>query len=913
MAKKKSILFSAIALSTLVLGAGAGLTSCGPTEEPLSYRWEGSADNTSSKVELDLDPSLVVSAKDSTYFAPYVVDLNDDGSYRFISSGGDTLMESGESAKLLAYWVPENFTLFASARNAADGSPVNGVVSADGTVTAPSVSEKTDLIITLSAVSNEPIVNPVNGGEPVVRHLKEEVNLTVVPSGSIARDMDAVYRVLTETERNQLTAQLETYAMEHGLTGIRFQSNGGQALYRDRFSTPVLEADNYIPSYGWGTNQYGTINAPLDAETNEAYKMYYHSIMSPNSELGTINYLDSDQAAVNTLYAYIASSFWGYNLNEDYTNTEHSNVLARAEPEAVNPDEEGIATKWKVKVWVGGDAIDEEHGVLPGLNFRTNSEKYSQFDNRPITLEDYVTPIKLMATGAIGWYRGDEAANSNQGKTKLVGFTEYYNATAEATSLGTNEDFLSKVGVELNHEDNSITFEFEQGFDQDFAKYYLDALWANPMNEEFMAAIGDGNAIAGAKVYGTSPEGENPADTTLSVGPYMLEKYTPQVEVVFKKNDTWPVKLSTDAYGRTMYQIPGFYMRVDSALLSDQEEAMKQFEAGYTDSVTIATDTQYEKYATDPRLRTVLPDGTFGTTFNRMDKALWDSYFGPGGNWYQAFNPDGVLTANKQVNPVLSNDNYFKALNLGFDRAAYAEAEHDGIYYEYFQPGQKVNPVTDVYYNDTEEHKAAMKEVYGDAFDDPANSPQFAVQYMQDAIIEELDAGHLDLGEAGSPTNFGFTSSIISSDNYFRILNYYNEYIGNVFNEAVSSYVDGSGNNPLLSNGQPLVSFTISPDEYSADASGQNALLGDVWAGVSNSQSVFSISGNTLDSIDYLDILSCNKIAGFELSFAVDTNVPSAYLEWDDKYWSFESLWWAASGGGVTIDENGRGSSSAAA
>ena len=912
MAKKKSILFSAIALSTLVLGAGAGLTSCGPTEEPLSYKWEGSADTTSSKVELDLDPSLVVSAKDSKYFAPYVVDVNSDGSYRFISSGGDTLMESGESAKLLAYWVPENFTLFASVRNAEDGSPVNGVVSADGTVTAPSVTEKTDLIITLSAVSNEAIVNPVGGGEATVRHLKEEVNLTVVPSGTIARNMDAEYRVLSETERNQMTAELETYAMEHGLTGIRFQSNGGQAVYRERFTTPLLEADNYIPTYGWGTTQYGQITEPLAAETNEAYKMYYHSILSPNSELGTINYLDSDQAAVSDLYSYMSSSFWGKTLNEDYTETEDVGVLSRAEPEAVNPDEDGIATKWKVKVWVGGETDDEEHGVLSGLNFRTSSEKYSEFDNRAITLEDYVTPIKLLATGAIGWYRGDESATSSQGKTKLVGFSKYYQDTANATTIGTTEDFLSKVGVVLNHEDNSITFEFEQGFDQDFAKYYLDQLWANPMCEDFISAVGDGDVIEGAKVYGTSPEGETPADTSLSVGPYMLEKYTPQVEIAFKKNDTWPTKLSTDNHGRTLYQIPGFYMRVDTALLNDREEAMKQFEAGYTDSVSISTDTQYEKYATDPRLKTTLPDGTFGTTFNRMDKALWDSYFGPGGVWYEEMNPDGSLTADKEVNPILSNDNYFKALNLGFDREAYAEAEHDGIYYEYFQPGQKVNPVTNTFYNDTEEHKAAMKEVYGDAFDDPANSPEFAVQYMQDAVIEELDAGHIDLGTTDKPTDFGFTSSILASDNYYRIINYYNEYIGNVFSEAVNSYVDSDGNNPLLSGGQPLVSFTITPEEYSADGSGQNALLGDVWSGVSNSQSVFSISGNSLDSIDYVDILSCNKIAGFELSFAVDTNIPSEYLEWDGKYWSFEALWWAASGGGVTIDENGRGSSSAA-
>lgn len=906
MKNKKIRLLSAVALCGLMVGGVSGLTSCGGEETSgLSFKWAGSADNTTSKVELSLPEELIVSALDTKYFNPYLVNLNSDGTYTYVSSGGDALMESGDTASLLAYWVPDGFKLYASARNAEDGSPVTGVVAADGTVTAPSVSTKTEYIITLSAVSEG---NLVNGEE--VKHLKADLSLTVVPSGSIARGEDAAYLVLTEEERNQITASMETYAMEHGLTGIKFTSNGSTAIYNERFQTPLLNADNYIPDYGWGTTQYGTISAPLEAETNEAYKMYYHSLLSPNSELGTINYMNSDQAAVSDLYSYIASSLFGKALNEDYTATEDTFVLARENPEPLNLDEDGNATRWKVKVWVGGDADDEAKGVKAGLNFRTNSTSAAAFDQRPITLDDYVTPIKLMATGAIGWYRGDEAANSNQGKSKLVGFSEYYEASAELEEVEDNATFLSKVpGVEIDPTDNSIIFEFEQGFDETFARYFLDQMWCNPVCEEFVASIdpnGEGNVIQGAKVYGTSPAGKTPADTILSVGPYYLEVYTPQQEVAFKRNETWP--FDVDSYGRDLYQIEGFYMRVDSALLTDQEESMKQFEAGYTDSVSITTDTQYEKYANDPRKRTVLPNGTFGTTFNRMDKALWEHYFGEGGLWYEMMNPDGSLTANKVVNPILSNDNYFKALNLGFDREAFAEAEHDGIYYEYFQPNQKVNPTTNTFYNDTQEHKDAVKAVYGNAFDDPGNTHSYAVQFMQDAIIEELDAGHVDLGTVASPTNYGFSTSILSSQYYYRISNYFNEYYGLVFNEAVNSYVDADGNNPLVESGSPLVSFSITNNEYSADASGQNGLLSSVWSGVSDSQSVFSITGNSGDSIDYLDILSCNKAAGFELSFAVDTNIPSAYLEWDGKYWSYESLWWACSGGGVTIDDAGRGS-----
>lgn len=906
MKKTKVRIFSAVTLAALVLGGASGLTSCDEETgvNTLTYKWAGSEDTTSSKVELSLPESLVVSAKDTTYFNPYIVDLNSDGTYRFISSGGDALMESGEQGNLLAYWVPEGFTLYASARRADDGSPVTGIVASDGTITAPTVTERTDLIITLSAKSNDNLVN----GE-AQKNVKASVNLTVVPTGSIARNKDASYLVLSEEERNQITAEMETFGMEHGLTGIRYQTNGSSAIYRDRFSTPLLAANNYIPAYGWGTVQYGTISEPLEAESTEAYKMYYHSLLSTSGDLGTVNYLDSDQAAVSDLYSYMSASLWQYHLNEDYTATEQVGMLARGEPEPVNVDPEtGLATKWKVKVWVGGETDDEARGVKAGLTFRS-ADSSSEYDGRVITLRDYLTPIKLMATGAVGWYRGDEAATATQGKTKLVGFSEFYQDTANAETVPTDEEFLDKVHVTLDETDNSITYEFEDGFDQTFAKYYLDQLWCNPMCEDFVGSLADGDVIEGAKLYGTSPAGKTPADTVLSVGPYMIEKYQTGSEVVFKKNDQWP--FTTDKYGRTLYQIEGFHMRVDSALNTDREESMKQFEGGYTDSVSISTDTQWEKYGNDPRLKTVLPDGTFGLTFNRMDKALWDQYFGEGGIWYQAMNPDGSLTANKSVNPVLSNDNYFKALNLGFDREAFADAEHDQVTYEYFQPNQKVNPETNTFYNDTEEHEAAMHEVYGDSFDNISSAPSKAVQYMQDAIIEELDAGHVDLGTVSDPTNFGFSMSIMSTDNYYRQVNYWNEYLGNVFNEAVTSYVSNDGTNPLVEGGSPLVKFQVTQKEYSTDASGQNSLLSDVWAGVSDCQGVFSITGNSLDSIDYLDILSCNKIGGFELSFAVDTNVPSAYLEWDGQYWSYESLWWATAGSGVTIDENGRGSSQA--
>lgn len=934
MNRKKFNFLSFAALAALILGGVSGLVSCDgggtPTPDPdptpsdpvdENFKevslpvWQGSEDPAESKVQLSLASELVVSADDPTYFSPYIVRVV-NGEVSFISSGGDALLESGETASLMAYGVPSGFTLFASARNASTGASMSGVVAADGSILAPAVSVKTDIVITLSARNDAYTFKSGSQTATGTKFLKKTINLTVVPSGTIARNKSVNYRVLSEQDRNKITGKMEEYALHHGLTGVHFTSNGGQALYSTRVSSPLLNNDSYLASYGFGTSQYGTITAPMDAthEPNTDWAYYNHSLLSPASELGTINYIDSDQAAVSNLYGYISSSFWGVTLNEDYTGTELSNVLARGAPEPVNADEDGIATKWKVKVWVGGDVDDEARGVKAGLNYRTGSSVNSSFDNRPIALEDYITPVKLMATGAIGWYRGEEAAESKQAKTRLVGFSDYFNATSDAevtTEVDSNATFLSKVsGLTMDASDNSITYEFEDGFDINFARYYLGQLWTNPICEDFVRTIGNGNVIDGAKIYGTSSStGLTPADTILSVGPYYLEKYTTQTEVVFKRNDSWP--LNKDHYDRTLYQVEGYHMRVDSALANDSEEAMRMFEGGYTDSVTLNSDAQFEKYGNDPRLKTILPDGYFGTTFNRMDKALWDSYFGEGGLWYYASGNselEGALTEGVEVNPFLQNDNYYKALDLGIDRAEYAEAERDFVVYEYFQPGQQVDPTTDAFYNDTDEHKAAIEAVYGDAFDDPSDTADAAAEYMLDALIEELDAGHLELGTGEVPTDFGFTTEVLQSEHYERIGTYQNEFYGRVLSRAINSYRDEDGNNPLLDGEKPRVTFTVTQNSHAYSGAGQNELLFSIWSGAAQSQSVFSISGNDQDSIDYLDILTCNQAAGFELAFAVDTNVPSGVLEYDGMYWSFESLWHATAGTGAIIDADGRGS-----
>ena len=893
-----------IALSALFLCGGlvlgSGLTSCGPTEEDLSKKQlvvENEGD-----IDLSLPSHLVVNSVDSTYFSPYVVET-DGSSVSPLSSGGDTLMTSGSTAALYAYHVPEGYTLSAKV----DGDAVT--LDANGTITANEVSEKTDAVITLFAESPEAILDTgtVDGdGNEVLAHrvLKKTVNVSVIPQSQLASNSVYQYAsTLDVRERSEVTSQLERYALKNGLTGISLSDNGGYAVYNERVHSPLLDSDSYLPGYGFGTFMYGSLSEPLSGEQTADYQMYYHSQIDPSQEGGTINYLDSDLAAVNDLYSYMSASYWTTELNEDYTEqVPYQPNLARSAPTPLDMDEAtGTAKTWRIPVWVGGETTDEEAGVMADLSFRTASSTYSSYDKRLITLEDYLTPFKLLATGSIGWYRGEEQAGEATANRQIRGFSNYYSATSKATDIDSDEEFSSQVGVSLDHETNSVIIEFNAGFTQEFAEYQLDSLWSNPMCEDFIRELGNGDIIKGAGIYGTSPSPLTPVDTSLSVGPYYLERYDSKQTIVFAKNEDW--FKTTDAEGREIYQIEGYHIRCNSAIQSDSTALFTAWENNLVESATLI-DEKWEQYQNDPRRRAVLGDNQQKWTFNRMDHWLWNQNFGEGGLWYEAFNPNGEETWT--VKPISSNDNFFYGLNLGVDREGFAERFHRNPSIDYQNPIAKVNPATGELYNDSPEHAAAMEYVYGDAFNDLSLTTDYAVDFMQNGIIEELEAGHYSLGSGTNPTVVSLGLGSINDVYYRDRVAVIEQNWADEFQTAVTTYRDENGNNPLVdSNGNPRIVFDIEAEYVPSDVSQQELITTGMWTGKYDIQYAYLISGNAYDTINNMDILMSDKMGGFELNFATDTTLPSVDIYYDGKYWSFNSLW-SACNGGTVVDDGGK-------
>ncbi len=892
---------NALVLSALLLTLG--VYSCGPKpveDEPEATIVGDFVVTNEKTADLNLPSNLVKTNTSTKYFGVYVVNNASEQGVDLLSNGGDALMVSAQKAKLYVYDVPSNYKLGVAVTDDLGKATTELAVSSDGTITAPTVTSKKSYVVTVFAEAPDKTLTNAKG-EKVAKVIKSKVNISVIPSDQLASNTVEQYSTTLDVrERSKITAELEKFALKNGLTGVSLSDDGGYALYNDRVSAPLLDSDSYLAGYGFGTYDYGKLTKPLAGETTEAFKMYYHSQIDPSSDKGTINYLDSDQAAVNDMYSYMSASYFKTQLNENYDAYEYVGNLARVDqPIPLNMDSStGLATKWRIPVWVGGTTDNAEKGVKANLGFRTSSTKYSKYDKKLITLDDYLTPFKLLATQSIGWYRGTEQAGEDTANRQIKGFAEFYNSSKNATTLPTNEDFSSKVGVSLDYDTNSVIIEFNAGFTQEFAIYQIDSLWSNPMNEAFITELGGGDVIKGADLYGTTPAGLTPADTSLSVGPYYCENYLTGQFITFKKNEDWFI--TKDSYNRPLFQIAGYHIKPNSALASDSRAAVTAWENNLVESCSIIDDV-WEKYLNDPRKKAVLGQRQQKFTFNRMDKLLWEQFFGEGGTWSTAFNKG--QSGNWEVKPISSNDMFFYALNLGVDRLGFADKFHRNPSIDYQNPVAKVNPVTGELYNNSPEHKAAMEYVYGDSFNDLSQTTDLAVSYMRVAIEEELAAGHYELGTESKPTVVSLGLGSIDDTYYRDRVAVIEQNWADEFNTAVLTYKNADGTNPLVGdNKKPLIKFELSETYVNNDTSVQELVQGGLWTGKFDIQYAYLIDGNAYDTINNMNILMSDKMGGFELNFAVDTTLPSGDIYYDGKYWSFNSLWSACNGGTVIGD-----------
>ena len=713
---------------------------------------------------------------------------------------------------------------------------------------------------------------------------------TVTVTGTAESTNGNAYNYVASSyeEKLDILGKLEKYAVDNHLTGITLFENGGYVMYSDRIERPTNE---YITGYGMGILSEGRITEEMAAETNQNWKMYYHSYGGTTNKQN-FNYLDDTGSESADLYGYISSTYYGQKLNSERNGYDWYPVLAKVNPETGNFMPQALnensathlATQYKVYLKTGDD----------GLVYNTLSTKPGRQENfagRGVELEDYATPFMLLLNGKIGLARNTDYTSDSNNAT-LKGARAFSDLTKSANDGGDVETykntFYSLVGLKLNEQENSITFTFNTPVNQFTAMTNLSSTLNSPIPlafiEQLATECGDTNpntkyGTAMKDAYGTvntHNQSFTPVDNVLSCAPYVLEAVDSTYNV-YKRNTKWvEFNNSVPQYDDTVrnrYSIAGIKINYLQGAASDPNYAFTQFEkAGTLDAISIPK-AFMTQYINDPRTTITEGDSTFKLNLNTATQAEWDVLF-----------EDSKAESDYDCKPLMSNDNFVNALSFAIDRETYATKRGSVPSQSYFAPGYLWEPEKGFSYDETPQHKAAIAEYSPET---NGYNLDLAVQLMDQAITEEINKG--------SYTGYGDSETIdIYWMNTTDTQEYGEELVG-YFNDAferTNAYSSGFRINFVNHNGS-----TNYQDVYDRMGRGQFDLA------------FGSVSGMQLDPLGFMEVLKSDNTSGFTLNWGIDTSEINTEtgncVYYDGKYWSFDGLWTAATKGAL-IDDNGK-------
>lgn len=843
-----------------------------------------------------------------------------DGQDDLATTSGMTLLESGtEGVKAHAYKAPENYKISWEVLDDAGNETSDVKIAEDGSVTLPSVSGSGAAArkdYTVYCIASDPADSEKN--------VRYKSTLTVVPKGSIKTGKQDLQGLTTE-DTQPLMGQVEALGLETGMTGMNFWAYGGyqkiaSRVYNSRSENGKFTSSTYVPGFGFGHSIYSYLTEDNPKETNASWKRYFHTDNSTIPD--NVNYYLASGTGVTDYYGYAVSSYFPKLLNDSDADVYTPGLAAVAEPIPCDDDgnelsgdaAKGFHSTWKVYMNTGSTENKVTYRNL-------GTKNGSAYDKKGVELEDYITPFVMQYTQWVG------CANVTQllsGSSALKGAADYYQATKEDPGEGKRKvsvaEFLEKVpGIKLNKEENSITFVLETGCTSDYAAYYLGG--NSPIPMDFVTdVLGKGDLKAGMTKYGTKDEsdGSNPEDNFLSTGPLILEKLD-ENRVVYKRNEDWWVK--KDPAGRDIYKMEGFVYNYNSALKQDSsgETLYNSYVAGYTETSGLPS-AKINDLKNDPDTVHIENTGDKnGVSFNALNKVDYDYLFGTGdefeahaiaGQFYGDFglgsagNKDyraSYFEDDWEVKPIMSNHNFIKGLNTGYDRDTFAETKGRKGFSDYFGDVNKMSPKAEQRYNDTDDHINAVKSVYGEqGIPTDSSAVALGVQYFKAALQEELEAGHYVLGTEDAPTeihvNVNWQSQVWTDYQGTAIFNA----ISDTFSSAVSSNASWVGENK-----KPLIKLVFDQTyEGSGSADYMNAYAKVALGQYDIAQA--SISGGEYDVFIETGLWeSYNRDYSLTIHHALVTNIPSSYLYFDGGYWSTDALYYGNTQG-VTLNDAGR-------
>ncbi len=658
---------------------------------------------------------------------------------------------------------------------------------------------------------------------------------------------DGLYSYLKESnaEKTNILGLLEQYAVLNGITGISLFEDGGYVMYDPRIT---LGTENYIVGYGFGILAEGNITADMEYETNEAWKRYYHTYEV--SDPGTLNYLNDQGSQVGDLYGYMAAGFYTTFMNETKDGYDWVPELAKEKPVAVDDEDgDGMAKVWRFEV---------RTGEADGLKYKSGSELESRkaFDGRPVALEDYETPFKLLLTQANQLYRGSEMANSTTGA--IAGAKEYY----QATEKGYDEEAWKKVGIKTYTEDGKNYFEvsFTEELTPFYAMYYITSSLYQPIPQEFLDLVTVKNYLG----Y-NSDSTETPRDNSLALGAWYVERYDQDQQIVYAKNPNY-------VFADTKFAIPGVHVKIFTAAAEDTTAGFNEFLAGHFDGSGIPQEF-LDEYRNDPRTRTTTGSSNFKLNVNATDAETWEYLFGEAGVVTQTPKADYW-----NLKPALGNHHFVQALSYSIDRLTFANARGSIPSVDYLSSNYMSDPENGISYSTTDAHKKAVATLLDDT-DGYGYSLELARDYFRVALTELEAQGAYTPGTAENPTVIEIEIAWMYPTHEER---YHNE---------IKTLLEASFNDASVCNGAYKLDVKFWVGNEWSDVYYNKLMVGQFDIGFG------SISGNALNPLDFVSVLSSDQSISnsFTLNWGTDTNDPDAYpIVYDGVRFSYDALYNAA-------------------
>lgn len=407
-----------------------------------------------------------------------------------------------------------------------------------------------------------------------------------------------------------------------------------------------------------------------DTPTDEGYGILREAQTSTIGSLNPHTYINSyssDQIKRTSLALYT------YFPNEDYTFCELSGELAAEDP--IQMDDEGKV--WQIKlrdgvVWENGDVLNADDVMYTWkmiLDPKLVNLRASNFAKDVIETEN-----------AMNYFEGNC-------EWEDVGLKKIDDLTVEIHTVSMQD--AQEIKTHLAHPANVIVNE------EYYEKY---------MNEDRTETM-----------YGTS------ADKWISAGPFTVESWTNDAEIVYKKNPNYVFKDKIWLAG------------IDVKVVEDAGTQMQLFENGETDYISLSTD-NYVKYQEDPRLLTAPYNSVSHITINTV-------------------NPD---------QPILANEKFRQALFFATDRDSIAALT-------YQEPADYIVPTTHIIdlengirFRDTEEGQA--NEYENNGYD-----PEKAKQLFEEAL-EETGIDKVTLTMIYNDTGVQVTTSEFLQQNWPQVL-----------------------------------------------------------------------------------------------------------------------------------------------